>query len=477
MENKVKVIVVDDEERICRNVEKILQKQDYDVTRAASAQEALDKMAQDSYQLLISDIVMPGQNGLELLKLAKQNWPLTKAVMMTAYASTDTAMKAIRLGALDYLPKPFTPDELRGTVEKALSGEMMEVKPGPEEREAINVIDVDMPFDPDEVAKATGEGYIETLGRSDMPAAAIPSPETLEHYCAVGDMVCDIYKKLGATCKAGVKSHLCPQKSAKKKKSAGKKKAAQVSRKLIGVDLPFNYDEVVAVTGPEYVQNLHGEGVAFVPYDQVKERFHALGQKSATMSAMVPKDMDRLVGVDAPFDFEEISAAAGLEYAMNLTSDGFAPLPYEEVKAKFQGAAAADQEPAHPPVAQLDVHAAPILVIDDEVAVNNNIRKILAKKGFAVDQATTKKDALRQINEKDYAIALLDLKMPGVKGLELLQAIKDKNPETKVIIVTGYASIETAVEGARMGAVGYLPKPFTPDEIRQATGEALRLAA
>ena len=79
METKTKVIVVDDEERICRNVEKILQKQNFEVTRAASAQEAMDKMAQDSYSLLISDIVMPGQNGLELLKMAKENWPLTKA--------------------------------------------------------------------------------------------------------------------------------------------------------------------------------------------------------------------------------------------------------------------------------------------------------------------------------------------------------------------------------------------------------------
>jgi len=63
-------------------------------------------MAKDSYSLLISDIVMPEKNGLELLKLVKEQWPLTKVIIMTAYASTDTAMKAIRLGALDYIPSP-----------------------------------------------------------------------------------------------------------------------------------------------------------------------------------------------------------------------------------------------------------------------------------------------------------------------------------------------------------------------------------
>ena len=99
MENIEKIMVVDDEMGICRNVERILSKSNYKVVRAQSAKDALDKMALESFSLLISDIVMPEMNGLELLKLVKKEWPLTKAVMMTAYASTDTAMKSIRLGA------------------------------------------------------------------------------------------------------------------------------------------------------------------------------------------------------------------------------------------------------------------------------------------------------------------------------------------------------------------------------------------
>jgi DNA-binding NtrC family response regulator len=114
-----------------------------------------------------------------------------------------------------------------------------------------------------------------------------------------------------------------------------------------------------------------------------------------------------------------------------------------------------------------------ILVIDDEVAVNNNIRKILAKKGFQVDQAVTRDEALEKISGHPYKLILLDLKIPGVQGLELLKNIRDNCPEAKVIMITGYASIETAVEAARMGAVDYLPKPFTPDEIRDATDRAL----
>ena len=79
-----KILVVDDEKQICQNVEKILSKNNYEIVQATSAKEAMEKMAQDSFSLLISDIVMPEMNGLELLKLVKKEWPLTKAVMMTA---------------------------------------------------------------------------------------------------------------------------------------------------------------------------------------------------------------------------------------------------------------------------------------------------------------------------------------------------------------------------------------------------------
>jgi len=410
MGTSAKIMVVDDEKQICQNVEKILSKNNYEIIHAASAKEALEKMATDSFSLLISDIVMPEMNGLELLKLVKTEWPLTKAVMMTAYASTNTAVKAIRLGALDYLTKPFTPDELRSTVDLALSGKLTETQATEKEKE---IIDIDIPFDREEVAKYAGEDFVDKLGPSDMPVVEA-APETLENYCAMGSMVCNIFKKLGNTCKGGTKTGECPQLKAKKKKAAkGKSFDAE---KLIGIDHPFNYEEVVSITGPEYVLNLQHEGVAFMPYEELKQSVARMMEKEPEHSAVV-------------FEF-----------------------PKESILTD-------------------------ILVIDDEVAVNNNIRKILAKKNFNVDQALSKNEAIEKIEDKAYALVLLDLKIPEVKGLELLKAINDRRPDTKVIIITGYASIETAIESARLGAVDYLPKPFTPDEIRNATEKAFLLAA
>lgn len=554
MEPTTKILVVDDEKGICQNVEKILKKNNYEVTQAVSAQDALEKMARDSFALLISDIVMPGKNGLELLKLVKKEWPLTKAIMMTAYASTDTAMKAIRLGALDYVAKPFTPAEMRSTVEKALSGALTETAVAPEVRDAIDVIDIDLPFDAKEVADQVGEEYMNMLGRSDMPIVEVKISEPLENFCEVGSMVCDIFKKLGVTCKAGTKTGACPQKKAKKKeKSAAPRRSDP--KKLIGIDMPFDYEEVSAATGPEYVRALDGEGVAFVPYEELKQNvarmmkkgmidvdmpfdrdevaaytgdkyteqltrsdvpvveitadqplenfcevgsmvcdiFKKLGAtcKAGTKTGACPqkkakkgrgaavqpiRDLKKLISIDQPYNYEEVVAVTGPEFVSHLYHDETIMVPYDELKAnvarldaEMAGRAALEKE--------AKTEHMSVLVIDDEVAVNNNVRKILKKKGYRVDQAISKAEALEKIGQRDYRLVLLDLKMPGVKGLELLEAIRTVQPQARVIIITGYASIETAVQTARMGAVDYIPKPFTPDEIRSATENAIRLAA
>ncbi len=424
MKECTKIIVVDDERRICQNVKKILSNRNYEVIQAVSADEALEKMTREPFSLLISDIVMPGMNGLELLKLVKKQWPQTKAIMMTAYASTDTAAKAIRLGALDYIPKPFTPDELRTTVEMAIAEKLVEASTSETERDAIDtkeadipldrtIIDVDIPFDREEVAKYTDENYAKSLGPSDLPVVEVHAPETLEGFCELGNIICDMFKKLGGTCKGGKKTGECPQIKAKKKKTAGK---AFNAKELIGIDMPFNYEEVVSITGPEYVMNLDRDGMSFIPYEELKKRISSQ---------------------------QEAERAPAADYHEHL------------------------EEPAQNS----------ILVIDDEAAVNNNIRKILLKKGYHVDQALTKSDALIKIGQQAYKLILLDLRIPGVNGLELLEAIRKKRPQTKVIIITGYASIETAKETARLGAIDYLAKPFTPEELRVATENAFRYAA
>jgi len=565
-----KIIVVDDETQICQNVGKILSKNKYEVVHALSAQEALDKMEDGSFSLMISDIVMPEMNGLQLLEKVKKQWPQTKSLMMTAYASTETAVKAIQMGALDYIPKPFTPDELRDKVGQALRGELVEFAPVSAEKKSgvkkeVDIIDVDMPFDADEVERQAGADYVNTLGSSDMPIVQTPAPEVQEHFCQSGEMVCDIYKKLGGTCKAGMKAAGCPQKRAKKKKGAAKARVFD-AKKLIGIDMPFNYQETILTTGPEYVANLRHDGVSFLSYEELKrkvglmkekgridvdvpfdadevekytgaqyvkslgpsdmpmaeapapevqEHFCQVGEmvcdiykklggtcKAGMKAAGCPQkrakkkkgaakarvfDAKKLIGIDMPFDYEEVTAVTGPEYVANLRHDGFSALSWEDLKKNVSRMMDAGGDSFEMDMASADLPDYPgipkepsfknILVIDDEVAVNNNIRKILSKEGFHVDQAVTKSEALEKLGNRSYKLVLLDLRIPEVKGLELLAAVRDRNPKAEVIIITGYASIETAVECARMGAFDYLAKPFTPNEIRDMAGKAFRMAA
>jgi len=198
-------------------------------------------METESFDLMISDIVMPGMNGLELLKQVKTEWPKTHALMMTAYASTDTALKAIRLGALDYVSKPFTPDELRTIVHKAMNGELVQAKASEKEIEVINIIDIDMPFDGDEVAKYTGEDYVKTLGRSDMPVVEVKIPNNLENFCAIGDMVCDIFKKIGRNLQGRKQITSMPSENSQKvsrfQKNGGSTRSVQMDRYRYAVQL------------------------------------------------------------------------------------------------------------------------------------------------------------------------------------------------------------------------------------------------
>jgi DNA-binding NtrC family response regulator len=114
-----------------------------------------------------------------------------------------------------------------------------------------------------------------------------------------------------------------------------------------------------------------------------------------------------------------------------------------------------------------------VLVIDDDVVMLESCRRILERTGCAVD---TEPDALAgrdRVLRGSYDLVLLDLRMPKVDGLEVLAALGEHRSDLEVIIITGYATVATAVKAVRLGAFDYLPKPFTPDELRARAKAAL----
>jgi DNA-binding NtrC family response regulator len=110
-----------------------------------------------------------------------------------------------------------------------------------------------------------------------------------------------------------------------------------------------------------------------------------------------------------------------------------------------------------------------VLVVDDEEVVRLGYRRVLSGDGFRVMSAGGGTEALELMAEKPFDVVLLDLRMPGMGGLEVLQAIKERWPESEVVVVTGYPSLETAKEAVKLGAYDYLAKPVVPETVIRAT--------
>lgn len=114
---------------------------------------------------------------------------------------------------------------------------------------------------------------------------------------------------------------------------------------------------------------------------------------------------------------------------------------------------------------ELDEPIARILAVDDEEIILNSFRKILVLAGYSIDTVERASEALGLIRKNDYDFIFTDLKMPEMNGVELTRAAKHLRPDIDVIVITGFASIETAVETVKLGAMAYVEKPFTEDEL------------
>ena len=114
-----------------------------------------------------------------------------------------------------------------------------------------------------------------------------------------------------------------------------------------------------------------------------------------------------------------------------------------------------------------------VLVVDDEEKVRKYMSRLLKIRGFDVDTASDGTTALSMIHESDVDIVLLDVLMPGIDGITVLKEIKKTKPAIEVVMLTGNASVETAIEGMRIGAFDYLLKPVDLDNLYLCLREAL----
>ena len=101
-----------------------------------------------------------------------------------------------------------------------------------------------------------------------------------------------------------------------------------------------------------------------------------------------------------------------------------------------------------------------ILVVDDDAVIREGLRRVLGIEGYLVETQSNGRAAMDRLQEFAFDLCITDLKMPGMSGLEVLQAVRVLQPEMPVILITGYAAVDNAVEVMKSGAADYLAKPF-----------------
>lgn len=385
-----RILVVDDEESVCQSVKKILSRKGYSVNSVQTVEDAVNTMNEIPFDLVITDLMMPKSGGMDLLQIVRDHYPELEVVMITGYASIESAVKATKLGAAGYLPKPFTPDELTGIAEKALLAKRNRPQArtasplqNPATDTSSDVIDVDMPFNAKEVASVTSPAFVEALTHSDVPVS--------------------------------------------KKKSA---------------------DKAFCVTGSRECRRLVLEGRECAGECPIEKKERDRAAKTAGRTIHTTKE---LIDVDMPFPVEEMERVMESDYMMCLDHS-------DVPRAALYG--------------RRSVSKRSVLVVDDEPIVCHSVRRILSKQRCSVEEVFDVDTALQKMKLNSYNLILLDLNMPKHSGMEVLRSIKKQYPSVPVVMVTGYASIETAIEAINQGATNFIPKPFSPEELTKVTEEA-----
>jgi len=114
-----------------------------------------------------------------------------------------------------------------------------------------------------------------------------------------------------------------------------------------------------------------------------------------------------------------------------------------------------------------------ILVVDDESGMRETLRDIFRLPGYTVDLASTGEEALAKAREKFYNVVILDIRLPDLDGVEVLKGIKESSPDTEVVIITAYASLQSSVDALNLGAHAYIMKPFDVGAVRKTVADAV----
>jgi len=431
-ENRHQVLVVDDEEDILNLIKTILNTKGYEIITAQSGQEALEKLKEKIPHLIILDILMPGMEGYEVCRRIRKN-PIFKhipIIILSAKGSVEEEIEGWRLGIDEYKVKPFNPEELVAIVDAIIYRTYLGIDANPltrlpgnnSIREEINrCIEAKKPFaicfiDLDNF-KSFNDHYGFAKGDEAIKLTANVIINTIHNLGSednfIGHIGGDDFVIITHPDKI---DFLC-------------KEIIQEFDK----DIPKLYSEEDRSQG--YIVSLNRKGE--------REEFPIMSISIGVVTNQ-KRDLTHLAQVSAIGT--ELKEYAKTFFGSNYVVDKRIEEERKIVKKEKQKES--------------------ILVVDDDEDIATLLSLILKKEGYDITTVQSGTSALAQIEEKSFNIVLLDVKLPDMSGLGVLKRIKEKIPETIVIMMTGFSSLESAIESLRYNVYDYLQKPFDMKKLK-----------
>jgi DNA-binding NtrC family response regulator len=526
LERNNSVLVIDDEEVMLTLFNELLTREGYKVSLANSGEKALENLGSTAVNLLVVDKNLPGISGLETIREARRINPDVEAMIITGYASVDSALEAMEMGAYDYLTKPFRSlDVVKGKVERALKRQnhtliykkiVAELKgiteklikagvPGEEGRWLLGKFQNELKRFKEELEWKNTVLIVEGEGAAREAMVSSLSEKGYDLlYCSNADegiltlkqnyinlliVNKDLPDSTGfelIDAARRIEPNLCAIIVANSASLDTVLRAMEVGacdyilRPLEGPDIleakvkkalreqneSLKYKKLISE-----LRNLWKE-LVYAKEPEEKSFFEEMAEDEEIIRHR--KDSDRRPEVKG-FLEEMIGQEEEIFRRLEESHRRSEIEEKAEIRAEEVPPAITEPEPAKEPKREEVEGQVSILIIDDEEVVLGVLRELLTKDGYKVILARRGEEGLKILKEAKANLIIADKNLPGISGLDVIREAKEIDPEIEAVLLTGYGSMESAMLAMRLGVCNYVVKPFeSMDQIRGVIKEALK---
>jgi len=409
---KVRILIVDDQSAELEMMKEILDREGYETVAVGSGEEAL-QMANQGFDLLLADIFMPHMMGLELVRAFREVSPDTIPMLITGYASVETAKAAVELGIYDNILKPFERDGLCAAVVKALDRKR-HADEKPRRKESIK-------------PSRDGETTIENQEQRRTRILIVDDqPDVL-------DMMKEILDREGYETVA----------------VGSGEEALQMANQ--GFDLLMADIVMPHMGGLELIQKVSPDTVPMLTTGHADVR-----------TAKEALELDVYDYIVKPFDRVKLCTAVA-KACDNKRHTDKQPQQKESIEPSSESESIIKSQKQK---------QARILIVDDQPDVLDMMKEILDREGYETVAVGSGEEALQMTNQS-FDLLLADIVMPHMGGLELIQEFRKVSPDTVPMLTTGHADARTAKESLELGVLDYIVKPCDRTKLCSAMTKAL----